>query len=225
MTSCGKHMLEHIAERLRRVEIIDEIVFATTVNKTDDSIEELAEQIDVGCFRGSEEDVLSRVLGAAEEYEADIIVEITGDCPLIDPEITEQTILLYLENECDYASNDLKPSFPLGMNVEVFSKQLLQIADKEGKTAPDREHVSWFFVRNPDRFRLLTLEADNETYWPDLRLTLDEKEDYTVIDSVFRNFYETTPNFSLRDIISYLKKNPQIALINRHVVQKNPEDE
>ena len=159
LKSYGKPMLEHMVERLSCVKKIDALTFATTENESDDCIEELAQSLNITCYRGSEEDVLRRDLLAAQSLQADIIVEVTGDCPLIDPEIVSQTLDLYLINPCDFVSNDLPPSFPMGMDVEIFSTRLLQIADREGKLPEDREHVSWFFVRSPERFRLLTLPA------------------------------------------------------------------
>ncbi|MDA8162352.1 MAG: glycosyltransferase family protein [Desulfobacteraceae bacterium] len=222
LESYGKTMLEHIAERLSRVNRIEQIIFATTTNKTDDCIEELARKIRVGCFRGPEEDVLQRILSAARAHEADIIVEITGDCPLIDPDVAAQTIELYLQNACDYASNDLKPSFPLGMDVQVFATELLALADREGLTPDDREHVSWYIVRHPERFRLLHLPAPPPLYWPELRLTLDEGRDFILIDRVFQALYHQKPDFDLYDIIRFLKANIHLTGINADVIQKRP---
>ncbi len=223
MKSCGKTMLQYIAERLSRVKQIDRIIFATTGNTTDDIIAEHAEETGVDCFRGPEDDVLSRVLEAANHFDVDIIVEITGDCPLIDPGIIADTIDLYLAGACDYAANDLTASFPLGMDVEIFSKNLLEIADREGMTADDREHVSWFFVRNPDRFHLKNLSAPPELYWPDLRLTLDEKDDFRLIDAVLQGILPDNPHFTLADIISFLRNNRTLLKLNAHVCQRNPE--
>lgn len=222
LMSCGKTMLEHLAERLSRVTAIDEIIFATTTNSTDDCIETLAEKISVRCFRGDEEDVLKRVLLAAETYKTDIIVEVTGDCPLVDPSIVAQTIELYRVNACDYASNDLTPSFPLGMDVQVFSRDLLSIAHEKGRTAPDREHVSWYFIRHPDRFRLVTLPAPPHLYAPGVRLTLDEEADYRLIDAIFTALYEKNPGFDLADMLGYLKAHPEVAAMNAHIVQRHP---
>jgi spore coat polysaccharide biosynthesis protein SpsF len=224
LESCGQPMLAHIAQRLGRAPKIDQVVLATTTNAADDCIEALAKRLGVGCFRGSEDDVLARVLGAARTYHADIIVEITGDCPLIDPEVTAQTLDLYLFNDCDYASNDGQPAFPLGLNVEVFSTKLLELADREGLTEPDREHVSWFFVRQPQRFRLLTLPAPPSLYWPELRLTLDEPDDYRLIDKVFQALYPDNPCFTLRDVVLLLKSRPDWVALNAHVAQRTPED-
>lgn len=225
LSSCGKPMLEHLAERLARVGRIDNIVFATTSNPADDCIEQLAGRIGVDCYRGSEDDVLKRVLLAAQQAKADIIVEITGDCPLVDPDVTAQTIDLYLSNACDYAANDLVVSYPLGMDVQVFSVDLLARADQEGRTADDREHVSWYIVRNPEKFRLLNLPAPPSLHWPELRLTLDEEDDFTLIDAVFQKLYPGKHDFSLSDIIHLLRNNDALAQINAHVNQKKPADE
>ena len=223
LRSCGKPMLEHIVERLRRVEKIDEIFFATTVNPEDDVVQELAEKLVIGYYRGSEEDVLRRVLETANSASADIIVEITGDCPFTDPEIVSQVLDLYLLNPCDYADNCLNTAFPVGLAVEVFSTELLELANREGTTPEDREHVSWFFVRNPDRFRILTLPAPPALSCPELRIGLDEQDDFRLIDSVFNALYPENPTFSAWDIIKFLKKNKELAEINTHVVQRNPE--
>ena len=225
LESCGKPMLQHIVERLSRVEKINEIVFATTTNVDDDCIEALAKRLEVSCFRGSENDVLKRVLLSVKKFTGDVIVEITGDCPLIDPDITAQTIELYLKNLCDYASNDLVPAFPLGMDVEVFSTEMLELADREGLTPDDREHVSWYFIRNPERFRLLTLPAPSSLFWPDLRLTLDEEADFKLIDTVFKALYFKNQNFTLSDILDFLSNNREVLELNAHVTQRSPEDE
>lgn len=219
-------MLGHIVERLKRVPQLDGIILATTVNASDDCIEQLASVLGVACFRGPEDDVLKRVLLAAQQEQADIIVEITGDCPLIDPEITAQTIALYLNNPgSDYVSNDLVLSYPLGMDVQVFPTELLALADKEGLTAADREHVSWYIVRHPERFRLLTLPAPPALHWPDLRLTLDEEADFRLIDTIFKTLYPKNPYFSLYDIVELLRSNKTLAQINAHIAQRNPLDE
>ncbi len=223
MKSAGKTMLEHLVERLRLVPKLDGIVLATTTNPQDDCIEELAKRLKVGCFRGSEDDVLKRVLLAARSAKADLIVEITGDCPLIDPGVISQVLELYLNNECDYASNCHVRSYPIGMDTQVFSTALLARADREGRLPEDREHVSWYFVRNPKKFRLLTLIAPPDQLWPDLRLTLDEMDDFRLIDKLFTAFRRARRDFSCLDMIGYLKKNPRLTGLNRHVLHRDPE--
>ncbi|MFH0909118.1 MAG: glycosyltransferase family protein [bacterium] len=223
MPSGGRPMLEHLVRRLQQVDGVDHVVLATTTNGADDCIEQLARRLGVGCFRGSEDDVLDRVLRAARSVRADVIVEITGDCPLVDPSIVDQVLQLYLINTCDYASNDVVPSFPLGMDVQVFSTDLLARADREGETPEDREHVSWFIVRQPDRFRLLMLPAALEVRWPDLRLTLDEMPDFRVLDALISALHEKDPYFSCECAVRYLRAHPEIVALNRDIVQRMPE--
>ncbi len=225
MPLAGKLVLQILVERLRKVKQIDEVVLATTTNSADDIIVELATKIKCPYFRGSENDVLKRVLEAAQKFKADIIVEITGDCPFLDPEIVSQAINLYLANECDYVSNALKGTYPKGFETQVYSTKLLAMADKLGKTPPDREHVSWYFIRNPKRFKLLNLAAPSSLFWPEARLTLDEKADYIVLNKIAQYFAKQGNNYpSCFQIIQYLKANPQIAKINLNVKQKEPID-
>src|SRR6266511_3391616 len=117
----GRPTLELLVERLRRAKQVDEVVVATTTEPEDDSIEELCRQLQVGCFRGSSEDVLDRVLRAAQEFRASLIVEMTGDCPLLDPAVVDDVISLYLSAKYDYVSNIVERTYPRGLDTQVFS--------------------------------------------------------------------------------------------------------
>jgi len=222
LEASGKPMLEILVERLRRVKHLEAIVLATTINDSDDPIETLAAKLGVFCFRGSEDDVLKRVLDATKSVNGDTIVEITGDCPLLDPDICSQVIDLYLLNDCDYASNIDPISFPIGMDIQVFSVQLLELADKKGKSIEDREHVSWFIRKQPERFRKLHLPAPRELNWPELEVTLDEASDYELIKQIYEHFHETNRIFSCYDIVRYLREKPALIKINQAVVRKEP---
>jgi spore coat polysaccharide biosynthesis protein SpsF len=218
MPAAGMPMLEILIRRLKKVQMISEIVVATTINSDDDPVVALAQQLGVGCFRGSEEDVLARVLGAAHQCRADVIVEITGDCPLIDPVIVVEVIDLYLNSSCDYASNVDPVTFPIGMDAQVFSTELLEKADREGKTAEDREHVSWF-IRHHPKMRRVNLPAPQELFWPELGLTLDEAQDYALLKNIVEHF---SPElyFSCGDILKYLRKNQELLKINQDVARR-----
>ncbi len=214
-TACGRPLLDLMIERVKRIEHVDEIIIATTINLTDDPIVELARELDVRYFRGSEEDVLGRVLGAAESVGADVIVELTGDCPLIDPDISSQVIEFYLLHDFDYVSNDhLKvgdgydyDSYPEGMDTEVFSAEMLATADRETQSPDDREHVSLYMFTQP-KFSTALVPAPPSLRRPDLRLTLDIESDYVRIKNVFEALYPTLPNFSLRDMLEAIDKDP-----------------
>src|SRR3954470_10802095 len=121
----GRPLLELMVERLRRARTIDEIVIATTEDATSDPLQELAERLGIGCFRGSEDDVLARVLGAAQAYDAELIVELTGDCPLIDPALVDHLIERHREGGADYTANVLDKTYPLGFAVQVFPTRVL----------------------------------------------------------------------------------------------------
>jgi len=218
----GRSMLEVMVERVKRAKQIEEVVLATTINSADDPIATLAKKLGTGCFRGSEGDVLSRVLCAAREFEADIIVELTGDCPLIDPQIISQVIDCYLLNDADYVSNCAVHSYPVGMDTQVFSRELLERANLEGLTPDDREHVSWYFVRNPEKFRLFTVAAPPALKFPDIAVTLDEKEDCELIRRILERLYYADHHFNCQDIVELIKKEPGLMRINEHIKRRQP---
>jgi spore coat polysaccharide biosynthesis protein SpsF len=221
MEAAGKPMLGHLIERLKLVNSIDHIVIATTTNASDDCIEEFASNMDVGIFRGDEDDVMNRVIGAGQSADADVIVEITGDCPIIDPEIIEQTIQVYKHNSVDYVSNNNVRSYPDGMDVQVFALDLLEKSAKMTDDLLDHEHVTLHIRNNPEIFSRINLFSTPELYQPDLGLTLDEKEDYILLKKIIEHFYDTgNPFFSCLDVIRFLKNNQELVDINSHVTRK-----
>lgn len=220
LPAAGKSLLEHLIERLRRAKGLDQIVVATTDNDIDGPIVQLARRLKVGCFRGSEDDVLSRVLGAAQALRADVIVEITGDCPLIDPAIVEFCIKRYFEAGVDYVSNVLEPSYPIGMNTQVFATDTLKEVDRLTHDPSDREHVSLYIYSHPAKYKLLNLSAPPQHTRPKVRLTLDTAEDYRVIKAIFEALYPLKRGFGLNDILAFLDAHPEIAAINAGVQQK-----
>lgn len=224
-----KPALQVLVERLRRVKQIDEIVIATTVNKTDDAIEDLGKRLGVSVFRGSEEDVLGRVVGAVDSVKGDIIVEITGDCPLMDPKVVEYMIDCYVNEKYDYVTNNgagdsTVREIPIGMDVQVFSyKNLKQIADST--TDPeDREHVSLYFYRGGRNiFKIKNAEIRDswKRKYP-VRLTLDTQEDLELIRMIHDTLVVKSEFFGLDDILTLCDKQPDILEINSAVKQKRP---
>lgn len=218
----GQPLLAHLIERLQRVPRLDQIVIATTTNPEDEPIVHLAGKVGVGCFRGSEEDVLGRVLGAARAYRADVIVEITGDCPAIDPEIIQTCIDAYLETQADYVSNVLSPTFPWGMDTQVFATDVLAQAD--AATAGDaaaREHVSLYIYEHPDLYKLYNVSAPAGLAWPEVHIELDTPEDYQLIKAIFESLYPKNPAFSLTEIIRFLRGNAELLGLNEHIKRKS----
>ena len=215
-----KPMLELLIERLKRSTMIDQIVVATTYNPTDDVVKDLTQNLGVGCFRGSEDDVLDRVLGAAHAFDADIMVEIMGDCPLIDPSVVDLVIRTYNKNNFDYVCNFLKRSYPRGLDVQVFSTGVLEKVTKLTQDPIDHEHVSLFIYEHPEIFSLFNVESKlPERYW-DLRFTVDTKEDFMLIMSIYELLYPTKANFSLGDVLRLMDERKNLLELNRDIVQK-----
>lgn len=216
----GKPMLELLIERLRRARRIDQIVVATTENPADDAIEQLARRLGVGCFRGSEEDVLDRVLQAAQSVAADILVETTGDCPLMDPEVVDHLVGIYLANKYDYVANVLKRTYPAGLDIQVFATAVLAKVASLTEDPADREHVSLYIYEHPERFKLHNVEsALPEKYW-DLRLTLDTPEDYALIAAIYDALYPNNPAFRLSDVLQLFDRRPELRDLNAEVHDK-----
>jgi spore coat polysaccharide biosynthesis protein SpsF len=202
----GMSMLEFMIKRIIQSSITD-IVVATTVNVQDDPIVALCEKLSIPYFRGSEDDVLKRVLDAHEFMGTDIIVELTGDCPLIDPNIIDKIVAVYLDNDYDYVSNAHVRSYPDGLDVQVFSKKLLAQVEASTMEQYDRENVSSYIYRS-GKFRLSGVVAEGELYWPDLRITLDDTGDYHLIKSIIEHWYpQKQDQFDAYDIVSYVRQN------------------
>ena len=219
-TVLGKPLLYYLIERLQRVKRADQIVVATTVNASDQPIVDFCAANDVTYTRGSEHDVLSRYFDAATRFEADTIVRVTSDCPLIDAALIDQAIDAYYEDggKYDYVSNMIDPCWPYGMAVEVFSAQAL-VEAQTSATAPDeREHVTPFIYWRPDRYRIKSL-----TMVPNLshhRWTIDTPEDFELVRRILETLYPKIPGFEMQDVLALLAENPDWASINSHVVQK-----
>ena len=206
-----------LVDRIKKVKKIDEVIVATTTNFEDDKIADFCKKNKVSCFRGSENDVMGRVLRAAICYKVEIIVEITGDCPIIDPKIISLVLNTHLNNKSDYTSNNNIRSYPDGMDVQIFSTKILEKSYNLVKTDLEKEHVT-LEIRRSSQYKKINIVAPQNYYYPDLGLTLDEKEDYKLISSIFRHFKNNS--FGLQQIMDFLNKNKQILEINKNVTRK-----
>ena len=205
----GRPTLDLLLERLQRATRVDAIVIATTERPTDDPIEELALARGVACFRGSEHDVLARVLGAVRSVGADVLVEITADCPLIDPELVDQLVEIYLSGAYDHVSNILKRTYPDGYDAQVFSVAALAEVDRLTQHPSDREHVSLYIYSHPERYKLYNLESDLDPDFWNIRLTVDTLDDFEVIRGIYEELYPRKPAFRLSDVIELLRRKPE----------------
>lgn len=216
----NQSMLEHLSSRLKSVPLIDEIVLATTVNPQDQPLIDEAKKIDIHTFRGDEDNVMHRVICAAESVGADVIVEITGDCPIIDPLLIEESINIYLNNDYDYVSNGRIRSYPDGMDTQVFSLETLKKSYSMTNSRLDYEHVTLHIRNNPQVFTHFDMIAPADLHWPDLGLTLDEKDDYLLIKNIIEHFGNSNNNFKCAEILKYLRANPELLEINKTVKRK-----
>lgn len=208
----GSTALEAELARVRKARRIDKILVATTTEGRDDQLAEHLQKIGQEYFRGSEEDVLDRYYQAAKAAGAranDAIVRLTADCPLIDPVVIDLVVQTYLDGNYDFVSNSLEPySYPDGMDVEVFSFANLERAAREARLPSHREHVTFYFWENPDKFKIHYCQYKKN--WSRYRLTLDTAEDYELIKRV-------PANLSMEEIVRFLDQNPAIKNINAAV--------
>ena len=213
----GETTLGRVVRRLSRAKLITEVAIATTQSHADDPIVWEAKRLGVPCFRGSEQDVLGRYLGAAEKFAADVMVRVTSDCPLIDDIIADQVLQEFFRAKSDFAYNDVEHSFPRGLDVEVFSQEAFhkaaQIADHEYQ----REHVTPVFYEHPDIFNVAIVHAERDL--SHYRWTLDTPDDLQLIRMIYSRFSDRD-DFGWRDVVALMEQSPELARVNAHIAQK-----
>tara|TARA_Y100000746_G_C15464489_1_gene433144 strand:- start:713 stop:1447 length:735 start_codon:yes stop_codon:yes gene_type:complete len=220
LESMGIPMLGHLINRLKKVKSIDKIVLATTCNPSDDILCDFASRNEILFFRGDELNVMKRVLDAGKFFHAKTIVEITGDCPILDPLIVEQVIKSFNINNVDFVNNNSFQSYPDGMDTRVFSINALEKSYSLTNNKLDYEHVTLHMKNNPQIFKIINLIAPDDLFWPELGLTLDEIDDYKLIDKIICNLYLEDPFFSCRKVLKFLKKNMNLIELNKKVLRK-----
>jgi spore coat polysaccharide biosynthesis protein SpsF len=215
----GATMLERLVERLRRAKSLDGIAVATTIAPPDAVIAELCKRRNIAVHRGPVEDIATRLLQAAGD--ADVIVQITGDCPLVDPEHVDRTVALLQSDNADYASNSLNGcTFPIGFDVRCFTRAALKRTIALTDDPVDRVHGSYFIYRHPDLFKLAGWDAPANMHWPQLRLTVDEPADYEVVRRVYEALYTANPAFTAGDVVALMRGKPDWVALNSAVQQK-----
>ena len=213
----GKPMLWYLAHRLKQTTTLDELVIATPQSRSNDVIADFCLANDIKCFRGAEDDVLDRLLQSLKACGADVGVVVFGDNPLVDPRIIDEFVELFLVGEeVDWLGNDLKTTFPPGMEVEVFTCEALEDSAVRFKDPKTREHGTLAIRQNPDLYRLRNIEAQEYRRRPDLYLGVDTPIDLDVVKSIVEYFGDDT-SFSLEDIIKFLDENPGISKKNGKV--------
>lgn len=209
---CGKPLIEHVVERVSACDSIEKVIVATTHNKADDQLIRWAASYGVATYRGSEDDVLSRFLGAAQESGASVIARVTADDPFKDPEVTDRVVGLLIEKELDFACNNFPPSFPEGLDAEVFTIDALRRANENSRSAFEREHVTQHFYKNPKLFKQENVSHEKDL--SKLRWTIDTKRDYEMARRVYDELYRESRIFKMREILDLLDRRPEIRLLN-----------
>lgn len=217
----GRSMLAWVVSRTRRAATVDEVVVAITDSPADDAIVAECAAMEVPVFRGSEDDVLDRYHKTAEAFDADPVVRITSDCPLIDPEIIDRVVTAFTQNRVDYASNTLARGYPRGLDVEVFSRVALEEAWNRADRPHERVHVTPYIHGNPERFKLRSVPCEDDH--SDLRWAVDTAEDLEVVRGIAEAL-GGRDDFGWQDALEVVRQNPHFADINRLVRQKALEE-
>jgi spore coat polysaccharide biosynthesis protein SpsF len=214
----GRPVLAHVVDRLRATPGLDGVCVATTTAADDDSIRRWARSAGVPCHSGSTDDVLARVLEAARRVAARTVVRVTGDCPLIDPQVVAEALEAFRRERPDYVSNRLHGyTYPDGYDIEVVGTDVLAEVEHSTSDPFDREHVTPFIYRHPERFRLLGVEAQGPRRRPDLHLSVDHEEDLALVRAVVEALEPTKPLFGVGEVIEFLDAHPEVVALNRDV--------
>lgn len=206
----GKPLLQRVAERARKAQLLDALVIATTDKAADDAVVDLCKREGLLFFRGSEDDVLDRYYQTACAYNADVVVRSTADCPLLDAQVTDLVIREFFAGDYDYVSNVLEPSYPDGLDTEVFSLHALERAWREAELTSEREHVTPFLWKHGDLFRLQNVKHVPNLAW--MRWTVDEPDDLEFVRAVYQHFGEE--NFGMNEILTLLAQRPDLQTLN-----------
>jgi len=215
----GKTLLELYIDRVRLSKTIEKIIVATTDNKADDQIEKLVGKIaGIDCFRGSEWDLLDRYYQCAKKFSADLIVRLTPDDPFVDYEVIDKAVNIFIKEKVDFVTNHFEPTYPEGLDIEVYSFQALEKCWKEAKLLSEREHVFPYIQNNPDKFKIINFKQEKD--FSHLRWTIDYECDYEMTKKIYDYLYDKKPIFLQEDILALLQEHPEIAKINSHIKRK-----
>ena len=214
----GKTILEYTIERLKKTRLSKNIIVATTNREEDKKIIKVAKKTNCHTFRGSTNNVLNRYYKAAVHYKVKNIVRITSDCPLIDPKIINKVYFFYLKNNYDYVSNKIFPTYPIGMGLEILNFRSLKKANKLTKSSYDKEHVTPYIYKNPKKFKIKNVGLKKKLL--NYRIVLDYIEDFKLISNIQKHFNKQRKDFTLKDIIKYINRNPILKKKNSQNLTK-----
>ena len=214
----GKSLLGHLVKRIKASRYVNDIVIATTTNERDNAIVEFAKAENLKFYCGSEDDVLDRFYQASVLYGLETIVRVTPDCPMLDPDVMDIVISKFSEGNYDYVSNVITPTFPDGLDTEVFSFQSLEKIWHEARLPSEREHVTAYILKHPELFRQFNVKREGEDLsW--MRWTVDTQRDLEFVNKIFEYLYTPNEIFHMEDVLALLKENPQLLKINSGILR------
>jgi len=216
----GMYLIENIIYSMKFSKLANDIVLATTKNKEDDILEKIANKNKIKCFRGSEQNVLERMYQCSKKFNADYIVRITGDNPLQDPYLIDSALKIANKKKCDYVTNTLTPTFPLGYPIEIINFKTLEKIYRNKKDKNSKEHITYDLCTNPKDYYVEEIFAPKKLDRPSWRLTVDYPEDLKLIKIIYKNLFKTKKIIKYKDVILYLDNNPNLLNINKKYYTK-----
>ena len=217
MDILGEPMILHQLRRLKTSMLLDDIIVATSNEKSDDNLAKVCAASGYRVYRGSLSDVLDRFVQAIKNDSCDHVVRLTADCPLTDPNVIDEIIGRHLQGDSDYTSNTLNPSYPDGLDAEVFKISALLNAWENAVLPSHREHVTPYIYKHPEIFSLDSYE--NHLDLSAMRWTVDEVEDFDFVTEIYRNLYPSKANFIMADILTLLNDRPDIVAKNSFITR------
>jgi len=206
----GKPMLYQVASRARQARTLDLVTVATSDGQADDAVAHFCAEVGIPCFRGSENDVLDRYYQAVKRFNADVVVRLTADCPLLDPLVIDKVVQAFHKGDFDYVSNVLECTYPDGLDTEVFWRTTLERAWHEARLTSEREHVTPYIYKHPEMFRLGNVRNGHDL--SALRWTVDEPRDLAFVRAVYSHF--GTSSFGMQEVLDLLRERPELSCMN-----------
>lgn len=208
-------MIELLLERLSKATLVDQIVVVTSIDDRNKVLVDHIQKIGYACEQGSEDDVMDRYIQAAKKHQADVVIRITGDCPLVDPGLVNECVRQFLDQDIDYLCNNYPPTLPDGLDIEVFKLAALERAQLESTKPFDHEHVTPY-LREQGKFKIATIK--NAEDFSSLRWTVDEPADFVVVEKVFNYFYPNT-DFDWTEVLRLQAEHPEWFILNQNIIR------
>lgn len=207
----GRPMIQCVVSRAERAQNLDAVLVATSDQPGDDELAQYCQHAGIRCFRGSENDVLDRYYHAARHAEADVVVRLTADCPLLAPEVIDLVVANFREGGFDYVSNTLECTYPDGLDTEVFQREALERSWREATLKSEREHVTPYIHQHPDRFRLKNVAQKDD--YSALRWTVDEPQDLEFVRAIYLRAGDPIA-FGMQTVLDLMREYPELGQLN-----------